>query len=93
MPVDIMSCSLPLCCVMGTCAYEVFHGQSVFQQRHKNRLPNGVHDDKQWIYPTKTESEMKKDQSKLEDQVNGQENLDKASYCVWDPVIGDVQGT
>ena len=94
MPVDIMSCSLPLCCVMGSCgAYEVFHWQSVFHERHKNRLPNGVHDDKQWTYPNKTESDMKKDRLKLEEHLNGQDNLSKGSYCVWDPVIGDVQGT
>ena len=92
MPVDIMSCSLPLCCVMGTCAYEVFHWQRVFQEKHKNRLPNGVYDDKHWDSPNKRESELIDTKLNDEDYENVHENYDKTSSCVWDPVIGGFQG-
>ena len=78
---------------MGTCAYEVFHLQRAFQERHKNRLPHGVYDDKQWTYTNKSESEMKNDRIAIEDHKNDLENLDKESYCVWDPVVGDFQST
>ena len=57
MPVDFMSITLPVCCGMGTCAYEVFQWQRVFKSKHKNTLPNGVHDDKRWTPPKATKSD------------------------------------
>ena len=83
-----MSCPLPLCCVMGTCAYDILHWQRVFQERNKRNLPCGVYDDKKW-----TSSNNREDITKEEGGINmkavenAHEKLEKKS-SVWSPFTG-----
>ena len=83
-----MSCPLPLCCVMGTCAYDILHWQRVFQERNKKNLPCGVYDDKKW-----TSSNNREDITQEEGGINmkavenAHKKLEKKS-SVWSPFTG-----
>ena len=83
-----MSCPLPLCCVMGTCAYDILHWQRVFQERNKRNLPCGVYDDKKW-----TSSNNREDITQEEGGIsmkaveNAHKKLEKKS-SVWSPFTG-----
>ena len=79
-----MSCPLPLCCVMGTCAYDVLHWQRVYQERNKRNLPCGVHDDKKWTSPKDGENKPQEGGLEMKDIPNAHKKLEKKS-SVWSP--------
>ena len=80
-----MSCPLPLCCVMGTCAYDVLYWQRVCQERNKRNLPCGVYDDKRWTSPKDSEIKTREGGGlKMKDIPNAHKKLEKKS-SVWSP--------
>ena len=101
MPVDLASLAVPVCCVMGTCAYEVFHWQRVFNLKHQNQntLPNGVDDDKSWTPPNtlKSDTHNKHNHHKKGDKIAKEceivhENVDRKPSTIWTPCEEDFQG-
>ena len=82
----IMSCSLPLCCVMGTCTYEVFHWQRVFQAKRRGRLPSGVYDDTYWTPSDRIELDTEHELNPaVEYRKHNNPTINQKRLSIWSP--------